>query len=167
MEKDQTGYGKRLCGAVEEEVLETYRLDEAEKSACQGRGESLLWLIVKKGKEVSTSRVVRIVGPDNRLQEKNKNKRREEKHQKLVKRMISSAEGRTRFESRNQHRGGEVCPRKKRGRVGKALAVRHRGERTSRGGRRRKEAGKKGCKAEARKSRKSREELLGCCGCGL
>ena len=34
-----TGFGKRLCGAVEEEVLETYRLDEAEKSACQGREE--------------------------------------------------------------------------------------------------------------------------------
>ena len=41
---------KELCGNMEEEVLEKYKVDEAKKIAYQERGEPLRWQIVKKKK---------------------------------------------------------------------------------------------------------------------
>ena len=43
---------KELSGKMEEEVLAKYKVEEAKKGACQGRGEPLEWRIVKKKREV-------------------------------------------------------------------------------------------------------------------
>ena len=39
-----------LCGKMDEEVLEEYRVEEAWESANKGRGEPLEWRIVNKKK---------------------------------------------------------------------------------------------------------------------
>ena len=44
------GLWKELCGTLEEGVLEKYKVDEANKGACQGREEPLDWRIVKREK---------------------------------------------------------------------------------------------------------------------
>ena len=41
---------KELRGEIEEEVIEKYKIEREKKEAYRGRGESLEWRIVKKGK---------------------------------------------------------------------------------------------------------------------
>ena len=41
---------KELCGKMEEEVLEKYKVEEGKEDAYKGRGEPLKWPIVNKEK---------------------------------------------------------------------------------------------------------------------
>ena len=39
---------KELCGKIQEEVLEKYKVEEFKRGACKGRGEPLEWRIIKR-----------------------------------------------------------------------------------------------------------------------
>ena len=41
---------REVCGNMEKEVLDMYKVEEVKKGACKGRGQQLNWRIVKKVK---------------------------------------------------------------------------------------------------------------------
>ena len=47
-QEEVENWWKELCGKMEKEVLEKYRVEESKKSAYKGRGEPLGWRNVKK-----------------------------------------------------------------------------------------------------------------------
>ena len=49
-QEDTDDLWKELCGQMEEEVLEKYKVEEDKKGAYKGRGEPGEWRIVKKEK---------------------------------------------------------------------------------------------------------------------